>query len=81
MGGCGPQTDELIQVTEALQSYVERRSGESALIRAVARAERRLRISVSRTAPTSNQAMQPTANRPYAPLSRFMNVTCNSRGG
>ena len=44
MGGWGPRTDELIQVTEALQSYVERKSGETALVRAVARAERRLRI-------------------------------------
>jgi len=28
-----------------------------------------------------NQSMQPTADRPYAPLSFFWNVTCNSRGG
>ncbi len=42
MDGWGPQTDEIIKVTEALQSFVERRNADAALIRALANAERRL---------------------------------------
>lgn len=52
MDGWGPQTDTLIQVGEALQSFVGRKTNDTELIRAIVHAQKQV---------ASNQSMRRTA--------------------